>query len=116
MWIEKIILLEHPFGCVENKTERIHIKYPEGKICKTVLDTGHHVVEIVDEKIVKMMETAPLYQIIFDELTKAGVHYVGLYAYNHKNRLTAATPLQVSILQGAWTLIIIMLMILWQRR
>ncbi len=47
---------------------------------KTVLDTSHHLVAIVEEKISKMMKTAPAGQIIFDGYTVGGQHYVAVFA------------------------------------
>jgi hypothetical protein len=47
---------------------------------KTVLDTSHHLVAIVEEKISKMMKTAPAGQIIFGGYTVGGQHYVAVFA------------------------------------
>jgi hypothetical protein len=47
---------------------------------KTVLDTSHHLVAIVEDKIATMMKTASGGQIIFDGYTVGGQHYVAVFA------------------------------------
>ncbi len=47
---------------------------------KTVLNTSHHLVAIVKEKISKMMKTALAGQIIFVGYTVGGRHYVTVFA------------------------------------
>ncbi len=54
--------------------------FPKVKTVKTVLDTLHHLVAIVEDKISNMMKSAPTGQIIFDGYTVGGQHYVVVFA------------------------------------
>ena len=44
------------------------------------MDTAQHLVKIIKGKITKMLHRAPCCQSLFDGLTNAGVHYVGLFS------------------------------------
>jgi hypothetical protein len=110
MWITKIVMKNMPIYDIECPVERDKVRFPKAKSVKTVLDTSHHLVAIVEEKIATMMKTAPGGQIIFDGYTVGGQHYVAVFAsfmwkctsmnggteYNyeqHELRLLACAPL-----------------------
>ena len=56
------------------------VRFLKVKLVKTVLDTSHHLVAIVEDKIATMMKTAPGGQIIFGGYTVGGQHYVVVFA------------------------------------
>ena len=103
MWIEKIVKLNQPVSIVENAIERNHVKYPDCKSTKTVLDTAFHLVEIVEKKIAEMMRNSPGCQVVYDAWTRYGVHFLGIYASFmqkcsgtdniHQCRLLALSPM-----------------------
>ncbi len=80
MWITKIVIKNMPIHNIEFKVEREMVCFPQVKSVKTVLVTSHHLVAIFEEKISKMMKTAPAGQIIFDGYTVGGQHYVAVFA------------------------------------
>ncbi len=80
MWITKIVIKNMPIYGIECKVEHEMVCFPQVKSVKTVLDTSHHLVAIVEEKISKMMKTAPAGQITFDGYTVGGQHYVAVFA------------------------------------
>jgi hypothetical protein len=65
---------------IECEVEREIVCFPKVKTVKTVLDTSHHLVAIVEDKISNMMKTAPAGQIIFDGYTVGDQHYVAVFA------------------------------------
>jgi hypothetical protein len=69
-----------PIYDIECKVEHEVVCFPQVKSVKTVLNTSHHLVAIVEEKISKMMNTAMAGQIIFDGYTVGGQHYVAVFA------------------------------------
>jgi hypothetical protein len=69
-----------PIYNIECKVEREMVCFSQMKSVKTVLNTSHYLVAIVEEKISKMMKTAPAGQIIFDGYTVGGQHYVAVFA------------------------------------
>ena len=75
IWITKIVIKNMPIYDIECEVKREMVCFPQVKLVKTVLDTSHHLVTIVEEKISKMMKTAPAGQIIFDGYTVGGQHY-----------------------------------------
>jgi hypothetical protein len=75
MWITKIVIKNMPIYDIECKVEHEMVRFPQMKSVKTVLDTSHHCVAIVEGKISKMTKTAPAGQIIFDGYTVGGQHY-----------------------------------------
>ena len=113
MWIEEIVLLNNPVEIVENKVAQSHMKYPECKSTKTVLDAAFHLVEIAEEKITKMMKNSDASQVIYDGWTKNGTHFLGVYCsfmnpkhaivnreplligYGHECRLLAVSPMPI---------------------
>ena len=80
MWIMKIVLKNMPIYDIECEVEREMVRYTKVKSVKTVLDTAHNLVEIVEQKISNMMKDAPAGQIIFDGYTVGGQHYVAIFA------------------------------------
>ncbi len=80
MWIRLITLKNLPLGDVECKITRESVKWPQVKSKKTVMDTAHRLVRIVEDKIGNMMAKSEKGQLIFDGYTAAGQHYVGLFA------------------------------------
>ncbi len=78
MWITKIVIKNMRIYDIECKAEREMVCFPQVKSVKTVLGTSHHLVAIVEEKISKMMKIAPAGQIISDEYTVGGQHYVAV--------------------------------------
>ena len=80
MWITKIVIKNMPIYDIECKVEHEMVRFPQMKSVKSVLDTSHHFVAIVEEKIPKIMKTAPAGQIIFDGYTVGGQHYVAVFA------------------------------------
>ncbi len=66
MWITKVVIKNMPIYDIECKVECEMVCFPQVKSVKTDLDTSHHLVAIVEEKISKKMKTAPAGQIIFD--------------------------------------------------
>ena len=80
MWLRLIALKNMPISDVECKVMRESVNYPQVRSKKTVMDTGHHLVERVEGKIAEMMRKAPIGQLIFDGYTVDGVHLVGLFA------------------------------------
>ena len=79
MWIEHIVLKNGAFSDVECPISRRHHMYTEVKSTKKVVDTMHHLVELVEEKIADRMEPAQGCQISFDGWTANGTHYVNLF-------------------------------------
>ena len=69
-WIEKIYLLNQLVSIVKNAVEREHVKYPEVKSTKTVLDTMFYLWTIVEEKLTQMMAPVPFCQGTHDAWTK----------------------------------------------
>ena len=69
-----------PIYNIECKVECEMVCFSQVKSVKTVLDTSHHLVAIVEDKISKMMKTAQAGQIIFDGYTVGGQHYVAIFA------------------------------------
>ncbi len=69
-----------PIYDIKCEVEREMVCFPKVKTVKTVLDTLHHLVAIVENKISNMMKTAPAGQIIFDGSTVGGQHYVAVFA------------------------------------
>jgi hypothetical protein len=80
MWITKIVIKNMPIYDIDCKVEHETVCFPQVKSVKTVFDTSHHLVAIVEEKISKMMKTTPAGQIIFDGYTVGGQHYVAVFA------------------------------------
>jgi hypothetical protein len=80
MWITKIVMKNMPIYDIECEMECEMVCFPKVKMVKTVLDTLHHLVAIVEDKISNMMKTAPAGQIIFDGYTVGGQHYVAVFA------------------------------------
>jgi hypothetical protein len=80
LWIKAITLKNMPIHHVEFPIQQDLVLYPHVKSSKTVLDTAHHLVMIVEEKIGRMMKKAPAGQILFDGYTISGQHYVALFA------------------------------------
>jgi hypothetical protein len=80
MWITKIVKKNMPIYDIECELEREMVRFPKVKSVKTVLDTSHLLVAIVEDKIASMMKTAPGGQIIFDGYTVGGQHYVAVFA------------------------------------
>ncbi len=74
-----------PIYDIECEVEREMVRYGKVKSVKTVLDTAHNLVEIVEQKIVNMMKLAPVGQIIVDGYTVAGQHYVAVFASFMRN-------------------------------
>ena len=85
MWIQKIVIKNMPIYDIECEVEREMVRYGKVKSVKTVLDTAHNLVEIVEQKIANMMKLAPAGQIIFDGYTVAGQHYVAVFASFMRN-------------------------------
>ncbi len=80
MWITKIVIKNLPIYNIECKVEREMVRFFQVKSVKTAIDTSHHLVAIVEEKISKMMKTALAGQIIFDGYTVGGQHDVAVFA------------------------------------
>jgi hypothetical protein len=80
MWITKIGMKNMPIYYIESEVECEMVCFPKVKSVKTVLDTSHHLVAIVEDKIATMMKTAPWGQIIFDGYTVGGQHYMAVFA------------------------------------
>ena len=57
-----------------------HVKYPQVKCKKTVVDTIHRLVILVEQKIAAKISKSPKGQLIFDGYTVGGQHYVALFA------------------------------------
>ena len=53
-WLELIVEKNMPLGDVECKTMQGNVKYTAVKSTKTVMDTAHRLVRIVEDKIAKM--------------------------------------------------------------
>jgi hypothetical protein len=66
MWIQKIVIKNMPIYDIECEVEHEMVRYSKVKSVKTVLDTAHNLVEIVEQKISNMMKHAPAGQIMFD--------------------------------------------------
>ncbi len=79
MWITKIVIKDMSIYEIECEVEHEMVCFPRVKSVTTVLDTPHHLVVIVEEKISKMMKTVPAGQIIFDGYTIGGQHYVAVF-------------------------------------
>ncbi len=79
IWITKIVIKIMPIYDIECKVEHEMVFFPQVKSV-TVLDTSHHLVAIVEEKISKMMKIALAGQIVFDWYTVGGQHYVAVFA------------------------------------
>ncbi len=69
-----------PIYDIKCEVEHEMVCFPKMKMVKTVLDTLHHLVAIVEDKISNMVKTAPAGQIIFDGYTVGGQHYVVVFA------------------------------------
>jgi hypothetical protein len=80
IWITKIVIKNMPIYDIECEVKREMVCFPQVKSVKTVIDTSHHLVAIVEEKISKMMKTPPAGQVIFDGYTVGGQHYVAVFA------------------------------------
>ena len=80
MWLEHIVLKNGALSDVQCEISRSHMRYPEVKSTKTVVDMAHHLVEVIEEKIARMMDSSPACQISYDGYTNNGTHYVCLYA------------------------------------
>ncbi len=80
MWITKIVMKNMRIYDIKCEVEREMVHFPKVKTGKTVLNTLHHLVAIVEDKISNMMKTAPAGQIIFDGYTVGGQHYVAVFA------------------------------------
>ncbi len=61
-----------PIFDIECEVEREMVCFSQVKSVKTVLDTSHHLVAIVEEKISKLMKTSLAGQIFFDGYTVGG--------------------------------------------
>ena len=57
-----------------------HVKYPQVRCKKTVVDTIHRLVILVEQKIAAKISKSPKGQLIFDGYTVGGQHYVALFA------------------------------------
>jgi hypothetical protein len=80
MWITKIVIKNTPIYDIECEVEREMVCFPQVKSVKTVLDRSHLLVAIIEEKISKMMKTAPAGQIFFYGYTVGGQYYVAVFA------------------------------------
>jgi hypothetical protein len=80
IWITKIVMKNMPIYDIKCEVEHKMVCFPKVKMVKTVLDTSHHLVAIVEDKISNMMKTAPAGQIIFDGYTVGGQRYVAGFA------------------------------------
>ena len=80
MWIELIVKKNIPITHVDDPLMQSYVKYGAVKSRKTVMDTAHRLVRIVEEKIKAEMEGSPKSQLIFDGYTYCGQHFVGLFA------------------------------------
>ncbi len=65
---------------IECEVECKMVCFSKVKSVKTVLDTSHYLVALVEDKIATMMKTASGGQIIFDGYTVGGQHYVAVFA------------------------------------
>lgn len=80
MWLRLITMKNMPIKDVECEIMRASVKYPKVRSSKTVMDTGHYLVERVEKKIAAMMKKAPLGQLLFDGYTLDGLHLVAVFA------------------------------------
>ena len=80
MWITKIVIKNMPIYDVKCAAEREMVHYSKVKLVKTVIDTSHFLMAIVEDKISNMMKTAPASQIIFDGYTVGGQPYVAIFS------------------------------------
>jgi len=78
-WLVLICLKGIAICNVDCTIMRSTVKYPEVKSSKTVIETMHELVIIVEEKIAMMMEKAPCGQLIFDGYSYSGQHLCGLF-------------------------------------
>ena len=69
-----------PISHIDCKIMQALVKYPAVTSSKTVLETGHELVIIVEKKIAKMMKKSPCGQLLFDGYTVGGQHLCGLFA------------------------------------
>ncbi len=60
MWITKFVMKNMPIYDIKCEVEREMVCFPKVMTVKTVLNTLHHLVAIVEDKISNMMKTAPL--------------------------------------------------------
>lgn len=79
MWLTLIVILNMPICDVECSDMRDCVLNNCIKSAATVIETGHHLVEIVEKKIAAMMNTAPAGQLLFDGYSFSGNHYVAIY-------------------------------------
>ena len=80
MWIDLIVKKGMAISEVECPVMQEHVKHPYVKDKKTVMDTIHRLVMLVEKKIAAKISKAPKGQLIFDGYTVGGQHYVALFA------------------------------------
>lgn len=78
-WLALICLKGIAICNVDCKLMQSLVKHPEVKSSKTVIETMHELVIIVEEKIAMMMKKAPCGQLIFDGYSYSGQHLCGLF-------------------------------------
>lgn len=79
-WLRLITLKNMPISDVDCKIMQDTVRYAKVTCSKTVMDTAHRLVRIVEDKISNQISKSSKGQLLFDGYTVAGQHYVGLFA------------------------------------